>query len=185
MLRVRTLCAIEDHQRRHALFEDVRSEIVEAAEGVKRMARGLRPPELEELGLVLALQAHARSLQEAIGFDVVADLGIVDPYLGMTAKLVVYRIVQEALSNVIRHGGVERAWIRVARVGDDIVAEVRDEGAGFAPGDVGGDHRGLGLIGMQERATMIGARLVIDAVPGKGTCVQVTVPIGGAVSQNA
>ncbi len=177
ILRVRALVNVKDEAARRHLFRDVRAEIVEAADGVKRMSRGLRPPEIEEVGLVLAVQAHVRSLQEAGGFEVDLDMGVVDPFLEVTAKLAVYRIIQEALSNARRHGRTNRASVRLDRDGEEIVAVIRDRGRGFTLADARDGQRGLGLIGMQERATMVGGRLAIEAVPGEGTTVRVSVPI--------
>jgi PAS domain S-box-containing protein len=177
ILRIRQLAQLSDDRARHTLFEQVRSEVVEAAEEVKRMARGLRPPEIEELGLAHALQAHIRTLRESGALNVRADLRPVGPVLDPTAKLALYRIVQEALSNVRRHSGADRATVRLRREGDEVVAEVSDEGRGFALATAAEGRRGLGLIGMQERATMIGARITFDSVPDEGTRVRVSVPI--------
>lgn len=177
ILRVRRVADEEDDRARRVLFEAVREEIIEAAEAVKRMSRGLRPPEIEELGLELALQAHIRSLSQAMEFTVRADLGVVDPYLDETAKLALYRIIQEALSNARRHADTDRATVRLAREGDVVIAEIEDRGRGFSPSDVAAGEGGLGLVGMQERATMIGGRLSVEAVPGQGTKVRVSVPL--------
>lgn len=176
ILRVGSMVRERDHQRRAAQFEDVRQELVDAAEGVKRMARGLRPPELEELGIELALRAHMRNLRESGIFRVDAQLGTVDPYLDTTRKLALYRIVQEALSNARRHSGSGSAMVRLYRSGDEIIAEVSDRGRGFALATPFDGQRGLGLIGMHERAAMIGGRISIDSEPGKGTRVRVVVP---------
>ena len=177
ILRVRQLAGESDDTARSQLFEQVRSEIVEAADEVKRMARGLRPPELEELGLALALQAHVRNLRESGVFHVRAELGHVDPHLDTTAKLALYRIVQEALSNARRHSGSESAVVRLAFEDGAVVAEVTDRGKGFPLATAVDGQRGLGLIGMQERATMIGGRITVDSVPGDGTRVRVVVPV--------
>jgi two-component system sensor histidine kinase UhpB len=184
ILRVRRLAEEQDHRARSSLWEEVRAEIVEAAEGVKRMARGLRPPEIEDIGLALAVRAHVRSLNEAGGFTVHTDLGVVDPYLDITAKLALYRIIQEALSNARRHAMTDRAVVRLSREGDEIVAEVQDRGRGFALAEVSEGQGGLGLVGMQERATMIGGRLVIEAMPGEGTRVRVSMPATNADSSD-
>jgi len=185
ILRARVLAEERDHAARATLFEDVRSEIIDAANAVKRMSRGLRPPELEELGLVLAVQAHLRSLHQARGFHAVTEFGVVDPHLDMTSKLALYRIVQEALSNAIRHADAEEAVVRIVNEGHAVVVEVRDFGKGFDPSETWDGQRGLGLIGMHERATMIGGRLVIDSVPGQGTRVRVSVPVKEGVSSDA
>ena len=184
ILRIRVLAEETDLVCRRRLLEDVRAEIVDAAESVKRMARGLRPPEIEELGLSLAMQAHARNLEEAGSFSIQADLGVVDPYLDVTAKLALYRIIQEAISNARRHSGAETAIVRLAYEDDSVVTEIEDHGSGFASATVMEGSRGLGLVGMSERASMIGGRLTIDAVPGEGTRVRVVVPVGPLESKN-
>lgn len=180
ILRVRMLAMEENHRRRRDLFEDVRAEIVEAADGVKRMARGLRPPEIEELGIELAVRAHVRTLGES-GFRVTAQLGSVDAFLDTTQKLALYRIIQEGLSNARRHSGAETATVRLFRSAEEIVAEVSDRGGGFTPHMVIDGGGGLGLIGMHERATMIGGRISVDSEPGRGTRVRVVVPTNAEV----
>jgi len=177
ILRVRVLADEPDPVRRSVLLEQVRGEIVQAAEGVKRISRGLRPPELEEVGLGLALQAHLRSLREGAGFRVDADLGVVDPHLTITQKLALYRVVQEALSNARRHSGADHASVVLRTEGREVVAEVSDSGRGFRYVDPRDSQEGLGLIGMRERVAMLGGRLDIDSVPGRGTRVRATVPM--------
>lgn len=176
ILRVRMLATETDTDRRALLFEQIREEIVEASEGVKRLSRGLRPPEIEELGLELAVQAYARTLSEGGVFDATVLSGGVDPYLDSTAKLALYRIIQEAISNARRHSGTGEATVRMALEGDGVVVEITDRGTGFALVNRGDGERGLGLIGMQERATMIGGQIVIDSRPGQGTTIRVVVP---------
>lgn len=176
ILRVRRLADERSAEKRVLLLEEIREEIVDAAEGVKRMARGLRPPEIEELGLALAITAHVRSLREATGFDTETEMDAVDHALGVTAKLALYRIVQEALSNVRRHAGTTHARVRLFLDDGMVVAQILDEGRGFLQSrseDAGG---GLGLVGMKERAAMIGGRLTIESEPGEGTRVTVMVP---------
>ena len=183
ILRVRTLAAQSDDVRRGRLFEEVRQEIVDAADGVKRMARGLRPPELEELGLVLALHAHARTLREAGVFRVFMELDAVDAYLDVTAKLALYRIIQEAISNARRHSGADSASVTLGIEEGSIVATISDRGKGFTLGTAVDGQRGLGLIGMQERATMIGGRISMESTPDGGTRVRVMVPTMGETTE--
>lgn len=177
ILRVRQLAMQNDDALRGDLFEEVREEIVDAAEAVKRMSRGLRPPELEELGLEFALHAHVRNLREADVFQVELSVDPVDQHLDPTAKLAIYRIVQEGLSNARRHSGATSARVRLGVDGTSIFAEIVDEGSGFQLHAVSRDEGGLGLVGMQERATMIGGRMFVDSAPGVGTTIRVEVPI--------
>lgn len=176
ILRIRRLAMEKSADKRGELLEDIRDEVVDATESVKRMARGLRPPEIEEVGLALAIMAHVRSLREGADFVVETELGSVEPHLSDTAKLAVYRIVQEALSNARRHGGANAALVRLYLDGSKVVAEVVDRGEGFLPSRAMERGGGLGLVGMRERATMVGGMLTIDSAPGEGTTVRITVP---------
>lgn len=175
ILRVRMLAMEEDDRRRQDLLEEVRAEIVDAAESVKRMSRGLRPPELEELGIELAVRAHVRTLRES-GFRVSAQIGTVDDFLDTTQKLALYRVIQEGLSNARRHSGAGSATVRLFHAGEEVVAEISDRGVGFKPETIMNGEPGLGLIGMQERAAMIGARISVDSERGRGTRIRVVVP---------
>jgi two-component system sensor kinase FixL len=185
ILRIRRLALEPDAEERSQLLEDIRDEVVDATEGVKRMARGLRPPEIEELGLALAITAHVRSLREGADFIVETELGSVEQYLSDTAKLAIYRIIQEALSNARRHAGTERALVRLYLEGAKVVAEVVDYGTGFLSSRAMDRGGGLGLVGMRERATMVGGMLTIDSVPGEGTRVKVAVPIHESAGAHA
>jgi signal transduction histidine kinase len=117
-----------------------------------------------------------RSLREAARFEVETDLGVVDHGLNVTAKLALYRIVQEALSNARRYSGELRARVRLFLEDGTVVAEISDEGRGFLHSPAVESGGGLGLVGMKERAAMVGGRLTIESEPGEGTRVRVTVP---------
>jgi signal transduction histidine kinase len=160
-------------------LEGFRDELAACGEGVRRIARGLRPPELEDAGVVAALRAHARALRDGNGLDVQVEADPVDDLLDSNGRLVLYRVVQEALANVVRHSGAERAFVTVRRDEEGVVVEVRDQGRGFVEGTVsttlGG---GLGLVGMQERAAGVGGRVRVTSETGKGTTVHIVVPSG-------
>ena len=176
ILRVRVLAEEADGETRRTLLGEIREEIVETVEGVKRIARGLRPPELGEVGLAAALQSHVRGLREGTGFDVELEVALVDSLLDSNERLLIYRVVQEALSNVMRHADVQVARLVVDIDDGTVFAEVSDSGRGF---ELGGSHEGgggLGLLGMQERANMFGARLLIETAPGEGTRVRLELP---------
>ena len=155
---------------------DMREEIHDIAEGVKRVARGLRPPELEEVGLAAAIQAHARRLRESSGLDVSTALADVDQRLSLDARVAVYRMVQETLSNVMRHSGSSTASVTLALDDDVVTLVVEDHGNGFSRERRAGGSTGLGLIGLQERALMAGGEVDIDSRPGQGTRVVVRLP---------
>ncbi len=162
---------------RQSLLDDIREDIIEAADGVRRIASGLRPPELGEIGLAAALGAYVRSLREGTGFQIQVELDHVDPFLDLDERLVIYRVVQEALSNVIRHADVNSARLRVGIDADSVFAEVSDKGKGFVTGETSESGGGLGLLGMRERSSLIGARLTIESAPGEGTRIRIDVSV--------
>ena len=108
--------------------------------------------------------------------DVRIETDAVDELLAADARLVLYRIVQEAVSNALRHSKTDVVRIQVVVEGDRVVGLVRDEGKGFGPADVDRRGAGLGLLSMQERAAMVGGRLSIESAPGEGTTVRVELP---------
>jgi PAS domain S-box-containing protein len=176
-LRLLERAPAEERARR---LEELREQMVEAADSVRQIARALRPPELEDSGVALALMAHARGLQERTGLEVELEIEPVDHVLARDAQLVLYRIVQEALSNVLRHSGVSSARVVVRRDGAHVQALVEDLGRGFEPGRPEGGSGGLGVLGMQERATMVGGEVRVESGPGQGTRVHVKIPVAHA-----
>jgi PAS domain S-box-containing protein len=158
-------------------IDEIRTALQDAADGVRRIARGLRPPELEDAGLESALRSHARLLREGRGIDVLLDVQPLDDVLTPDGKLILYRIVQEALTNVVRHAGVPQARVTLRLEDGNIVGLVEDQGTGFFPQHLALQGRGLGLLGMQERAVMLGGRVSVESLPGQGTRVRFVVPV--------
>jgi len=144
---------------------DLRDGLRRTAEGVRRVARGLRPPELEDAGFDAALTAHVRQVLEAHDVEIeltveTAPDGLLDP----DEMLALYRILQEALSNAVRHANATRIELTVGTDADHVWATVQDDGTGFDPEAVGEDGvSGLGLVGMRERAAMIGGHVSIQS----------------------
>ncbi|MCZ7686719.1 MAG: ATP-binding protein [Sandaracinaceae bacterium] len=136
------------------------------------MAHDLHPYELDRLGLSEAVRSAALRALEAAGIDpevVVADVdGLVPP----ASALHVHRILQEALSNVIRHSGATSATVALRRSGDALELLVEDDGRGL-----GDSREGFGTASMRERADAIGATLELDDARGGGTRVRLEVPV--------
>jgi PAS domain S-box-containing protein len=178
MLLLRAASKIEDREERDRRLERVREEIAETAEAVRRIARGLRPPALDDVGLASALDSLVRSLSRAHGLDIELAVERVGDRLDADAELALYRIVQEALTNAIRHSGASRIVVSLYGDGLAMGAVVEDDGRGFVPErDYGEAGRGLGLVGMRERARNAGGSLEIASAPDKGTRVSAELPL--------
>lgn len=174
-LRLLERATTEGERREH--IEALREGLQGTSDSIRRIARGLRPPELADAGLLAALRAHARRLHESHGLAVSVEGASPDRALTPDGLLVTYRIVQEALTNVARHAGTDQARVEVRLVNGVIEIDISDEGGGFRPHPVAPDGRGLGLIGMQERASMLGGQLRVDSRLGEGTRVCLRVPV--------
>lgn len=179
LIRLRLARAADDPGELYRLLDQFRTELSDALERVRRFALGLRPPALDELGLVPALESHVRGLGESIGPRITVKAEPVGAALSPQTELVLYRIAQEALSNALRHSGAERIEVRIGCHDTTVRVTVRDDGSGFAVEEVlAGTGDGLGLFGMQERAAYVGGRVEIRSAPGRGTEVTADAPLG-------
>jgi two-component system sensor histidine kinase UhpB len=143
-------------------------------EDVRRIAIELRPEALEELGLASALAVLAERLHERLGLGVAISISPDLPELAAEAELVIYRVAQEALTNVARHAGVDVAELTLAPEDGQLRLTVRDRGRGLSPRS----DAGTGMRGMRERATLIGATLEIrNRDVGQGCEVRLDVPL--------
>ncbi|MDB6023728.1 MAG: putative Hybrid sensor histidine kinase, partial [Pedosphaera sp.] len=148
----------------------------ETAVLVRKLCTELRPGVLDDLGLVPAIEWQAREYQSRTG--IVCDMQItlgeleVDP----ERSTALFRIFQEILTNVARHAKATRVAVVMKRAGGDVVLEVNDNGQGIEPGKIAGE-KSLGLLGMRERAFILGGEVDISGAAGKGTRVRVTVPL--------
>ncbi len=140
----------------------------------RRITEDLHPSALTHLGLVATLEILAREFGEASGVTVHTSLSTVT--LGESARLVVYRVAQEAINNVTKHGGAANVWIHLAGEGSQVIFSVRDDGRGFDPGTT--RTSSLGLIGMRFRVEAEGGVLSVASAPGMGTTITVSLPVG-------
>ena len=153
---------------------------VEAIEGVRRLALELRPPALDDLGVREAISELAQRIAENSGIEVTEHLQLSRDRLPPEIELVLYRIAQEALTNVVKHAGASRVEVRLARVHGRVTLVVKDDGSGFDVDSVTERDEtglGLGLFGMVERATLVGGTLDIASSPGTGTEVALMIPV--------
>jgi two-component system sensor histidine kinase UhpB len=163
-------------QLERAVRETGSDDVAEAREGVRaaleevrELARRLRPEALDDLGLRSALAALSLEVSRRTGLRIDRQLGPDLPALSSEEELVVYRVTQEALTNVARHSDARAARVELAPRDGRVELTVRDAGRGFATGDA---REGSGLRGMRERAVLVGAALTIDSEKGQGTTVR-------------
>jgi two-component system sensor histidine kinase UhpB len=147
---------------------------------LRKIISGLRPTVLDDLGLVPAIRWYARAhLEEAgVRVEVMAD----EESLPLTAQLnaTLFRIAQEAVNNILRHAGAGTARISLCRSGNEMRLQVEDDGRGFDLRQIQGEAirlQRLGLLGIQERAELVGGKVTVNSIPGKGTQVLVSVPV--------
>ena len=165
--------AVADDEGRAAVAS-LRELVVSTLQDVRRLAVELRPSALDDFGLVTALERLVQTLREQTGMQVELETNIVDR-LPTEMETALYRIVQEAFSNIVEHAGASRVSILVTTRDRSVAAVVEDDGLGFDPAIVRED--GLGLVGMRERLALIGGTLRIESAAGAGTTLVAEVPL--------
>ena len=169
------------YDRRVAAMIDMLDETVAS---VRRIAADLRPMMLDDLGLNAAIEWLARESAQRMGIDVTMRLGEVDPALDGPASTAVYRMVQEALTNVARHARATTVGIDMSQVGQELVLTVHDNGVGF-PSNTRRKEDSFGLIGIRERAYLLGGTLDIENPPGGGGRLTVRLPLRPQAGETA
>jgi signal transduction histidine kinase len=165
-----------DPVRAEVEIDRIRALARETQAELRSLVFELRPPRLEDDGLVATVGKDLDVLARAHGMK--ADLRVHGaPELESSVELELYRIVQEALNNVVRHAGADSVMVDVD-VDSRVAITIRDDGAGFDPGARAIRERRLGLTSMRERAEALGGTLIVESAPGAGTTVRVEVPGG-------
>lgn len=150
--------------------------IAGALEFVRRISSELRPSVLDKLGLAAALEWQARELESQTGLVIHVEAVDVEPILDELVSVTLFRIAQEALTNIVRHAEAAMANVHLYRTACELVLEVEDNGKGFTASVVE-PGQSLGIVGMRERALLINGQLIIEGTPGQGTRVRVCVPL--------
>ncbi len=161
---------------REALAE-LREEVSRSLEGVRRLARELRPSALDDLGLVAALEGYTHEFTRRTSLPVRFEPACGGDRLPPKVELVLYRIAQEALTNAAKHAGATAATVTLVREPGAVSLTVSDDGRGFDPGRVASAGPGMGLLSMRERAELVGGSLMLASAPGSGTAVTAHIPM--------
>jgi len=163
----------------HEQLAESRAMVESTMEELRRLALELRPAALDDLGLVPALRGYVDRFIKRTSLDVTADLDASIGRLPERVETALYRIIQEAMSNIVRHAAARRVQVILQADGDEVYARVADDGRGFDPArrlkEAVTEGR-MGLLGIQERAALLRGRVSISAAPGKGTKTEVWLP---------
>jgi len=173
------LAAADEAQAR--MMQAIRQELVRVSEDVHSLAYHLHPSVLTELGLVEALRAECERRARQSRIEIVMELDQLPRGLGKDAALCLFRVAQEALTNVVRHAGSAAARVTLRQMSGGLLLAVRDDGAGFDMERMG-EGRRLGLASMRERVQLVNGTLDIESAPGRGTTVVAWVPTEGRSS---
>jgi signal transduction histidine kinase len=167
-----------DHPEVKTQLDNLKSVAERTFQTVRNIALLLRPSMLDDLGLAAALEWQGREVSRRSSIEVSVESESVPEDLPDEYKICLYRIVQEALNNAVRHSAARNAKVVVERLAESIVVRVTDDGCGFDPVRL----RGMGILGMEERVKRLGGTLRVESEPGRGATVtaELPVPAGGA-----
>jgi signal transduction histidine kinase len=159
-----------------AMRERVLATLDATVKSVQRISSELRPSILDDLGLSEAIESEARAFEERTGIECEISLPEEAGRVSSVVATAVYRIIQETLTNVARHSNAARVELRIRFRDSDVLVEVRDDGRGITSQEVG-SARSLGLIGIRERAELVGGTARFEGIAGRGTIVSIRIPM--------
>jgi signal transduction histidine kinase len=166
--------ALAGHPAQAALA-GLREQVVSALQDVRRLAVELRPAVLDDYGLVPALERLTDGFAEQSDIRVDFHSALGELRLPSEIETTLYRVVQEALTNIVKHAGAHNVSVSVSRRASTVAAVIEDDGAGFDPRTV--REEAVGLLGMRERLSFVDGRLAIESRPGSGTTIVAEVPL--------
>ena len=146
---------------------------------VHRFARDLRPTVLDDVGLIPALHTYMKAFREETGIRVTLTAFAAIEQVNGDKRTVLYRLAQEALTNVARHARASEAEVRIQKLDGAICMRIKDNGKGFSAERLshGKKNKRLGLLGMRERVEMVNGKFTVESTPGKGTTIQAQIPL--------
>jgi len=175
LLGLKAIRAAETDAQAEQAEANLRELVVQALQDVRSLAVELRPSALDDFGLLAALERLAGTFAERTGIKATVAATLGDTRLPSETETVVYRLVQEALTNIVKHAAASEVGIVLTMRDGGVSAVVEDDGQGFAESDVRADA--LGLVGMRERLALLGGTLAIESRPGEGTALIAYVPL--------
>jgi two-component system, NarL family, sensor histidine kinase NreB len=180
LVRLKALQSETDIEVVHDRLNGLRYLTTNTLEEVRRLAMDLRPMALDDLGLVAAIRAYAGHAAKESGIQVTVHAAESIGRLPGDLEIVLYRAVQEGLTNIVRHAHARTSRIVLERSAHAVWLTIADDGQGITKGEHAGD--GMGLEGMRERVALVGGRLELDSTPGEGTRVIIELPLAEGTS---
>ncbi len=150
--------------------------IHECTRTVQRITSELRPSLLDEQGLAATVEWQVKEFEKRSGISCILKIDTAIAQLGQDNAINVYRILQESLSNVMRHSGATSVTVSLAKSGQQLVLQITDNGAGICEQEISA-HTSFGILGMEERARLCGGAIAINGIPGNGTTISLSIPI--------
>jgi signal transduction histidine kinase len=178
---------VDEHGGPPQLLDDVRPIVEQTLQSVRGLSHLLHPAVLDDLGLTAALDLHIKEFRRRHSMRVDFTESRMEHRVSREIETAVYRIVQEALTNVAKHAATRSCQVSLVRLARALVVVVRDEGVGFLSHENGphDGQLGLGLVSMRERATQVGGTVVVESAPGRGTRVVVDIPLDTSTGTGA
>jgi signal transduction histidine kinase len=161
-------------------IERIEELLKEVEKHLRRYSHELRPTILDDLGWIPAIRFLAEGVSKRASLPIHIETTLSERFPS-TTETALYRIVQEALTNIVKHAKAKSVWIRAWREKQMLCCSIRDDGVGFEShvAQTRGGRKGLGLVAMQERLSAIGGTLQIDSSPGRGTEISISLPMEG------
>jgi signal transduction histidine kinase/ligand-binding sensor domain-containing protein len=160
-------------------IEEIEDAATQSIKEVRQITYDLRPYQLDDIGLTQALKDLVKRVNESGSIKFNASIAYLDDLFSVGSAINLYRIVQEALNNIVKHSGASQAHVTITRDEHKVLLVIEDTGRGFAveSSQTNGGRRGFGLTGLMERARMLNGQLAVESAPGRGTTLRLNLPI--------
>jgi signal transduction histidine kinase len=176
LLRLKALQTETDLEVIHDRLNGLRYLTGETLEEVRRLSMDLRPTALDDLGLVPAIRWYVQEWSKRGEIEIAFNPSVTTDRLPSDHEIILYRAVQEGLTNIARHAEAKRATVALEQSANSIWLTITDDGKGMNPGS--SNRNGMGLDGMRERVALVGGRLQVDSSPDTGTRILIELPLG-------
>jgi signal transduction histidine kinase len=170
---------LDDPIKAREQIEQIEGTAAQSIKEVRQIAYDLRPYQLDDVGLAQALKDLVKNVNGSGPIRFTASIAYLDDLYSVDEAINLYRILQEAINNIVKHSGASAASVTITRDDHEVEMVIKDDGRGFTveATETNGARRGFGLTGLAERARMLNGKLAVDSTPGQGTIVKLNLRI--------